>query len=72
MCVCAVFPTAAETNDVPSKQNALLPGEGLPNQCIGKIISHAMRIAHCQFEPWCGDFEHNLARFAEEIGRAHV
>ncbi len=29
-----------------------------------------MRIAHCQFEPWCGDFEHNLARFEEGLKRA--
>ena len=29
-----------------------------------------MRIAHCQFEPWVGDFEHNLARFDERLKRA--
>ena len=29
-----------------------------------------MRIAHCQFEPWVGDFEHNLARFEEGLKRA--
>ena len=29
-----------------------------------------MRIAHCQFEPWVEDFEHNLARFEEGLKRA--
>jgi predicted amidohydrolase len=29
-----------------------------------------MRIAHCQFESWCGEFERNLARFAEGMERA--
>ena len=29
-----------------------------------------MRIAHCQFEPWCGEFDHNLARFEEGLKRA--
>ncbi|WP_395715790.1 carbon-nitrogen hydrolase family protein [Prosthecobacter sp.] len=29
-----------------------------------------MKIAHCQFEPWAGDFEHNLARFEEGLKRA--
>ncbi|MCB1089491.1 MAG: carbon-nitrogen hydrolase family protein, partial [Verrucomicrobiae bacterium] len=29
-----------------------------------------MRIAHCQYEPWCSDFDHNLARFAEGLARA--
>lgn len=29
-----------------------------------------MRVAHCQYEPWCGDFEHNLARFEEGLARA--
>jgi predicted amidohydrolase len=29
-----------------------------------------MRVAHCQFEPWCGDFEHNLARFEEGLSWA--
>jgi predicted amidohydrolase len=29
-----------------------------------------MRIAHCQFETWSGDFEHNLARFEEGLARA--
>lgn len=29
-----------------------------------------MRIAHCQFEAWSGDFEHNLARFEEGLVRA--
>ena len=29
-----------------------------------------MKIAHCQFEAWCGDFEHNLQRFAEGLTRA--
>ena len=29
-----------------------------------------MRIAHCQFELWVGDFEHNLARFEEGMKRA--
>jgi predicted amidohydrolase len=31
-----------------------------------------MRIAHCQFEPWCGDFDHNLARFEEGLQRAEA
>src|SRR3954468_24690380 len=35
----------------------------------GGIMS-GMRVAHCQFEPWCGDFEHNLARFEEGIAWA--
>ncbi len=29
-----------------------------------------MKIAHCQFEPWCGDFDHNLRRFEEGLRRA--
>lgn len=29
-----------------------------------------MRIAHCQFEAWCGDFEHNLRRVEEGLSRA--
>jgi len=29
-----------------------------------------MKIAHCQFEPWVGDFGHNLARFEEGLQRA--
>ncbi len=29
-----------------------------------------MRIAHCQFEPWCGEFDHNLLRFEEGLKRA--
>jgi predicted amidohydrolase len=29
-----------------------------------------IRISHCQFESWCGDFEHNLARFGEGLARA--
>ncbi len=29
-----------------------------------------MKIAHCQFEPWVGDFDHNLARFEEGLKRA--
>lgn len=29
-----------------------------------------MRIAHCQFEPWCGEFDHNLRRFEEGLRRA--
>jgi predicted amidohydrolase len=29
-----------------------------------------MKIAHCQFESWVGDFEHNLARFEEGLQRA--
>ena len=29
-----------------------------------------MRIAHCQFEPWCGEFDHNLQRFEEGLQRA--
>ena len=26
-----------------------------------------MKIGHCQYEPWCGDFEHNLQRFEEGL-----
>jgi predicted amidohydrolase len=29
-----------------------------------------MRIAHCQFETWCGDFERNLRRVEEGLARA--
>jgi predicted amidohydrolase len=29
-----------------------------------------MRLAHCQFETWAGDFDHNLARFEEGLDRA--
>ena len=29
-----------------------------------------IRIAHCQFESWCGDFEHNLSRYEEGLARA--
>jgi predicted amidohydrolase len=29
-----------------------------------------MKIAHCQFEAWCGDFDHNLQRFEEGLKRA--
>lgn len=29
-----------------------------------------MRIAHCQFESWCGEFDHNLQRVAEGLKRA--
>lgn len=29
-----------------------------------------MKIAHCQFEPWCGEFVHNLKRFEEGLTRA--
>lgn len=29
-----------------------------------------MKIAHCQFESWCGDFDHNLRRFEEGLQRA--
>src|SRR5712671_1485515 len=29
-----------------------------------------MRIAHCQFESWCGDFDHNLQRVEEGLARA--
>lgn len=29
-----------------------------------------MRIGHCQFESWCGEFEHNLARFEEGLKQA--
>jgi len=29
-----------------------------------------MRIAHCQFEAWCGDFEHNLQHVEEGLARA--
>ncbi|MBL9182717.1 MAG: hypothetical protein JNN17_11285 [Verrucomicrobiaceae bacterium] len=28
-----------------------------------------MKIAHCQFEAWAGDLEHNLARFEEGLKR---
>lgn len=31
-----------------------------------------MKIAHCQFESWCGDFEHNLKRFEEGLTRAET
>src|SRR5262245_4101197 len=31
-----------------------------------------MRIAHCQFEPWCGEFEHNLKRVEEGLARAEA
>lgn len=31
-----------------------------------------MRIAHCQYEAWCGDFDHNLARVAEGLARAEA
>lgn len=30
----------------------------------------AMRIAHCQFESWCGEFDHNLQRVAEGLQKA--
>lgn len=29
-----------------------------------------MKIAHCQFESWCGDFDHNLKRFEEGLRKA--
>ncbi len=29
-----------------------------------------MRIAHCQYESWCGDFNHNLKRVEEGLARA--
>jgi len=29
-----------------------------------------MRIAHCQFESWCGDFDHNLKRVEEGLAHA--
>jgi 5-aminopentanamidase len=29
-----------------------------------------MRIAHCQYETWCGQFEHNLERMREGLARA--
>jgi predicted amidohydrolase len=29
-----------------------------------------MRIAHCQYESWCGDFDHNLKRVEEGLIRA--
>lgn len=29
-----------------------------------------MKIAHCQYEPWVGDFEHNLKRLEEGLQRA--
>lgn len=29
-----------------------------------------MKIGHCQFESWCGDFERNLRRFEEGLKRA--
>jgi 5-aminopentanamidase len=31
-----------------------------------------MRIAHCQFEPWCGEFDHNLKRFEEGLQRSDL
>lgn len=31
-----------------------------------------MRIAHCQFESWCGEFEHNLQRVEEGLARAET
>ena len=30
-----------------------------------------MKIAHCQFESWAGEFDHNLARVKEGLLRAH-
>jgi 5-aminopentanamidase len=30
-----------------------------------------MKIAHCQFESWVGDFKHNLSRVKEGLERAH-
>ena len=32
--------------------------------------TEAMRIAHCQFESWCGEFDHNLQRVAEGLQKA--
>lgn len=29
-----------------------------------------MRIAHCQFESWCSEFDHNLSRFEEGLKQA--
>ena len=29
-----------------------------------------MKIAHCQFEPWVGDFDHKRTRFEEGLKRA--
>lgn len=29
-----------------------------------------MKIAHCQLESWCGDFDHNLRRFEEGLAHA--
>lgn len=29
-----------------------------------------MRIAHCQFETWCGEFDHNLRRVEDGLARA--
>jgi 5-aminopentanamidase len=31
-----------------------------------------MRIAHCQFDTWCGEFEHNLERMKEGLARAEA
>jgi hypothetical protein len=31
-----------------------------------------MRIAHCQFETWVGEFEHNLKRVEEGLSRAEA
>jgi 5-aminopentanamidase len=31
-----------------------------------------MRIAHCQFDTWCGDFAHNLERVKEGLARAEA
>lgn len=36
-----------------------------------RFAAHSgMRIAHCQYESWCGDFEHNLKRVEEGMTRA--
>jgi predicted amidohydrolase len=31
-----------------------------------------MRIAHCQYETWCGEFDHNLRRVEEGLKRAEA
>lgn len=31
-----------------------------------------MRIAHCQFETWNGEFERNLKRVGEGLSRAEI
>jgi len=42
---------------------------GFSKPHIRQILRPAMCIARCQFEPWVGDFEHNLARFEGGLER---